>query len=88
MEPFSTTDVYYVNAGKDETGQESQLNKNERLYKENVDKLIQLQSSYGLTQKQNTDLNTGQNSLILNNVTLGIGIFAMMLMITNMSKTT
>jgi hypothetical protein len=82
MEPFSTNDVYYVNAGTDTKTND------EIKYKENVDKLIALQGSYGLTQKQNTDLNTGQNSLILNNVTLGIGIFAMMLMITNMSKTT
>ena len=82
MEPFSTTDVYYVNAGRDET-QNQQLNKNEKLYKENVDKLIALQASYGLTQKQNTDLNTGQNSLILNNVTLGIGIFAMIWMMSS-----
>jgi len=73
MEPFSTTDVYYVNAGTD----------NEKKYKENVDKLIALQGSYGLTQKQNTDLNTGQNSLILNNVTLGIGIFAMIWMMSS-----
>lgn len=84
MEPFSTTDVYYVNAGKDET-KESQLDKDEKLYKENVDKLIALQASYGLTKKQNMDLNTGQNSLILNNVTLGIGIFAMMWMMSRMA---
>lgn len=75
MEPFSTTDVYYVNAGTH----------NEKKYKENVDKLIALQGSYGLTQKQNTDLNTGQNSLILNNVTLGIGIFAMIWMMSRMT---
>jgi len=84
MEPFSTTDVYYVNAGKGAT-QGLQLEKDEKLYKENVDKLIALKGSYGLTQKQNTDLNTGQNSLILNNVTLGIGIFAMIWMMSRMT---
>jgi len=78
MEPFSTNDVYYVNAGTDTKTND------EIKYKENVDKLIALQGSYGLTQKQNTDLNTGQNSLILNNVTLGIGIFAMMWMMSRM----
>ena len=84
MEPFSTTDLYYVNAGTDAT-LDLQLNRNEKLYKENVDKLIALKGSYGLTQKQNTDLNTGQNSLILNNVTLGIGIFAMIWMMSRMT---
>lgn len=79
MEPFSTTDVYYVNAETDKKTD------NEIKYKENVDKLIALQATYGLTQKQNMDLNTGQNSLILNNVTLGIGIFAMMWMMSRMT---
>jgi hypothetical protein len=75
MEPFSTNDVYYVNAGTDaKTGDET-------IYKTNVDKLNSLKSSYGLTKKQNADLNTGQTALILNNVTLGIGIFLMMWMI-------
>ena len=55
----------------------------ELTYKENVDKLNGLKESYQLTQKQNGDLNTSQNALILNNVTLGVGIFAMMLMVYN-----
>ena len=52
-------------------------------YQDNISKLKQLKESYGLTQKQNADLNTSQNALILNNVTLGIGIFVMMLIVYN-----
>ena len=55
----------------------------ETAYKKNVDILNGLKESYQLTQKQNGDLNTSQNALILNNVTLGVGIFAMMLMVYN-----
>ena len=71
MEAFSTNDVYYIKATTND----------EKTYKENVDKLNGLKESYQLTQKQNGDLNTSQNALILNNVTLGVGIFAMMLMV-------
>ena len=75
MEAFSINDVYYIKATSDTASI------NEVSYKENVDKLNGLKESYQLTQKQNGDLNTSQNALILNNVTLGVGIFAMMLMV-------
>ena len=71
MEAFSTNDVYYIEASTNE----------EKTYKTNVNKLNGLKESYQLTQKQNGDLNISQNALILNNVTLGVGIFAMMLMV-------
>ena len=71
MEAFSINDVYYIKASTNE----------EKTYKTNVNKLNGLKESYQLTQKQNGDLNTSQNALILNNVTLGVGIFAMMLMV-------
>lgn len=77
MEAFSTNDVYYIKA----TTADLKPSKDEETYKENVDKLNGLKESYQLTQKQNGDLNTSQNALILNNVTLGVGIFAMMLMV-------
>lgn len=79
MEAFSTNDVYYIKA----TTTDRQASNDELTYKENVDKLNGLKESYQLTQKQNGDLNTSQNALILNNVTLGVGIFAMMLMVYN-----
>lgn len=78
MEAFSTNDVYYMKATTDREASNDELT-----YKENVDKLNGLKESYQLTQKQNGDLNTSQNALILNNVTLGVGIFAMMLMVYN-----
>ncbi len=77
MEAFSTNDVYYTRATL------SNASGNEVSYKENVDKLNGLKESYQLTQKQNGDLNISQNALILNNVTLGVGIFAMMVMVYN-----
>ena len=77
MEAFSTNDVYYIKA----TTADLEPSNDEETYKENVDKLNGLKESYQLTQKQNGDLNTSQNALILNNVTLGVGIFAMMLMV-------
>ena len=79
MEAFSTNDVYYIKA----TTADQKASKDEVSYKENVDKLNGLKESYQLTQKQNGDLNTSQNALILNNVTLGVGIFAMMLIVYN-----
>jgi hypothetical protein len=74
VEPFSTNDVYYVNA---ETDPQNATN-NEKNYKDGVDKLNALKQSYQLTEKQNADLNTSQDALILNNITLGIGILGMM----------
>jgi hypothetical protein len=78
MEAFSTNDVYYVKALDTATA-----SNDEKQYKANVDKLDELKASYGLSQKQNGDFNTSQNALILNNVTLGVGILAMMLMVYN-----
>jgi hypothetical protein len=82
MEAFSTNDVYYIKAAATDSSNQGP-SKDEIIYKENVDKLNGLKESYQLTQKQNGDLNTSQNALILNNVTLGVGIFAMMLMVYN-----
>ena len=79
MEAFSTNDIYYIKA----TATDPEPSKEEKAYKTNVDRLNGLKESYQLTQKQNGDLNTSQNALILNNVTLGVGIFAMMLMVYN-----
>ena len=72
IEPFSTNDIYYVNADSGTAA--------EKDYKEGVDKLNLLKESYQLTERQNVDMNTGQNALILNNITLGIGIFGMIWM--------
>jgi hypothetical protein len=74
-EPFSTTDVYYVNATNC-----SENTSNECKYKENVDKLNALSSSYGLTKSQNGDLNKEHSLLLFNNISLGIGIAGMMWM--------
>jgi hypothetical protein len=74
VEPFSTNDVYYVNAADANT----QATEGEKTYKEGVDKLNTLKQSYQLTEKQNADLNTSQDALLLNNITLGIGILGMM----------
>jgi hypothetical protein len=82
MEAFSTNDVYYIKATAP-APDSSEPSNEETAYKENVDKLNGLKESYQLTQKQNGDLNTSQNALILNNVTLGVGIFAMMLIVYN-----
>jgi hypothetical protein len=77
MEAFSTNDIYYIKAAFG-TGSDAETE-----YKNKVDKLNTLKESNGLTEKQNTDLNISQNALILNNVTLGVGIFAMMWMVYN-----
>ena len=91
-EPFSTTDVYYVNANNKIKNDFSFCSTNQSMYcdeqnvgdisnceckyKENVDKLNT--NSSGLTKEQNVDFNTGQSVLILNNISLGIGIVGMM----------
>ena len=80
MEAFSTNDIYYIKATAPDSSEPSS---GEKAYKTNVDRLNGLKESYQLTQKQNGDLNTSQNALILNNVTLGVGIFAMMLIVYN-----
>ena len=78
VEAFSTNDVYYVRAIN-----ENSPTDDEKTYKTNVDKLNLLKETYKLTERQNGDFNTSQNALILNNVTLGIGIFAMMWIVYN-----
>jgi hypothetical protein len=76
MEPFSTTDVYYINANPQNDPSDP-----ENTYKKGVDELLALKSNHQLSVRQNADLNEGQNALILNNVTLGVGILLMMVMI-------
>ena len=78
MEPFSTTDVYYMKAVNTEVTPSSDP---EKTYKKGVDDLLALKSNYQLSLRQNADLNEGQNALVLNNVTLGVGILLMMVMI-------
>ena len=86
-EPFSTNDIYYINAqecsGTNTSNgcfnQDTLDTSNcECKYKENVDKLTVLKSVRGLTKKQNDDLNEGKSALIINNISLGIGILGMM----------
>ena len=76
MEPFSTTDVYYMRAVSEE-----KPSTDENTYKKGVDDLMAIKSNYQLSLRQNADLNEGQNALVLNNVTLGVGILLMMVMI-------
>jgi hypothetical protein len=71
-EPFSTTDVYYVNAKNC-----SENTTDECKYKENVDRLNELSASHGLTKSQNGDLNKEHSLLLFNNISLGIGIAGM-----------
>lgn len=75
-EAFSTNDIYYIKANDADTATDDEIT-----YKTNVDKLRALKSTVGFAQKQNVDFNISQNALILNNVTLGIGILAMMWMV-------
>ena len=88
-EPFSTTDVYYVNATNciQNSGNESisclVQDSNDKpncecKYKENVDKLNLLSTSSGLTKSQYNDLNKENTLLLFNNISLGIGIVGMM----------
>jgi len=87
-EPFSTTDIYYINAKECSsvtntssgcyTQDTADKTNCECKYKENVDKLTVLNSMHGLTKEQNNDLNEGQSALIINNISLGIGILGMM----------
>jgi hypothetical protein len=76
MEPFSTNDVYYMKA----VNTEENPSTDEKTYKKGVDDLLALKSNYQLSLRQNADLNEGQNALVLNNVTLGVGILLMMVM--------
>ncbi len=86
-EPFSTNDVYYTKATDCDTitntsngciGTTSDTANCECKYKENVDKLNNVISSNGLTKSQNGDMNTEQSLLIMNSISLGIGIVSMM----------
>jgi hypothetical protein len=76
MEPFSTNDVYYMKAVNTEVTPSA----DEKTYKKGVDDLMAVKSNYQLSMRQNADLNEGQNALVLNNVTLGVGILLMMVM--------
>ena len=82
-EPFSTTDVYYVNAtdcNNSGACYQNNIDKDncECKYKENVDKLNALTASSGLTKSQNNDLNKEHTLLLFNNISLGVGIVGMM----------
>ena len=89
-EPFSTTDVYYVNADQcDTAGNVSSGCFQQKVgdtanceckYKENVDKLNAITSSSGLTKSQYGDLNKEHTLLLFNNISLGVGIVGMMWM--------
>ena len=86
-EPFSANDVYYTNASCNTNPSIGCLNLTdgsdkancECKYKENVDKLISIPG--GLTKGQNSDLNESHTLLLLNNISLAIGIVGMMWMI-------
>lgn len=87
-EPFSTTDIYYVNADCNSYSSNDCFSQSSLdipnchcKYKENVDKLKQVNSSSGLTKEQYGDLNEERVLLVFNNVSLGIGIVGMMWMI-------
>jgi len=88
-EPFSTTDVYYVNATDCEllnksngcySQDTSDVSNCQCKYKENVDKLNSLSASYGLTKSQKSDLNKEHSLSLFKNISLGIGIVGMMWM--------
>ena len=94
-EPFSTNDVYYTKADCSiEINKSNGCNTQDIVdktnceckYKENVDKLTVLKSSSGLTKEQNRDLNEGQSALIMNTISLGIGILGMMWIIYSNSE--
>ena len=96
-EPFSTTDVYYVNATdcnellNTSNGCYSQdildVSNCQCKYKENVDKLNELSASYGLTKSQKGDLNKEHSLSLFKNISLGIGIAGMMWMMYSNSST-
>jgi hypothetical protein len=89
-EPFSTTDVYYVNAANCDTAtnvssgcftqNDADKANCECKYKENVDRLNAISSSSGLTKSQYGDLNKEHTLLLFNNISLGVGIAGMMWM--------
>jgi hypothetical protein len=70
VEPFSTTDVFYVNA-------DCNNNNAECKYKNNVDTLNALKVTTDTATQQYKDLSEDQSATILSNIGLGIGIFAM-----------
>ncbi len=72
VEPFSTTDVFYVNAKDCDN-----LNNAECKYKNNVDTLNALKVTTDTATQQYKDLSEDQSATILSNIGLGIGIFAM-----------
>ena len=87
-EPFSTNDVYYVNASACNTNLSIGCNNEdtsdkancECKYKENVDKLNTLNASTGLTKEQYDDSTKSRNRTILHSISLGVGIAGMMWM--------
>jgi hypothetical protein len=89
-EPFSTNDVYYVNANQCNSASNVSygcfqqdvvdVENCQCKYKENVDKLNEISSSSGLTKSQYGDLNKEHTLLLFNNISLGVGIAGMMWM--------
>jgi hypothetical protein len=96
-EPFSTTDVYYVNAVNCNnpvnasngcfTHNTADKANCECKYKKNVDKLNAISASSGLSKSQYNDLNEEHTLLLFNNISLGVGIAGMMWMMYSNSST-
>lgn len=73
VEPFSTTDVFYVNCNNNNNN-----NLNECKYKQNVDELNTLKVNADTSNQQYQDIIESQSALIMSNIGLGLGIFAML----------
>ena len=72
VEPFSTTDIFYVNCNPGDSASD------ECKYKQNVDKLNVLKDNVDTSNQQYQDVIESQSALIMSNIGLGIGIFAML----------
>ena len=73
VEPFSTTDIFYVNATNCDN-----INTSECKYKNNVDQMNELKVSADTAKQQYKDITEEQSALIMSNIGLGVGIFAML----------
>ncbi len=72
VEPFSTTDIFYVNCKSGDSDSD------ECKYKYNVDKLNVLKDNVDTSNQQYQDVIESQSALIMSNIGLGIGIIAML----------
>ena len=86
---FSKTDTDYIAAAScttDKTCTTDNIADCQCEYKNKVDELVKLKSTYGYSQKNLEDSNEIYSSVSMDNINLGIGIFIMLATISYMNE--